>query len=57
MLIIGVLTLSSAFNGADQFLALAAILALLWYGMVLFRRLQRGEAGVETIEELSEHPR
>jgi amino acid transporter len=57
MLIIGVLTLSSAFNGADQFLALAAILALLWYGTVLFRRLQRGEAGVETIEELSEHPR
>lgn len=57
MLIIGVLTLSSVFNGADQFLALAAVLSLLWYGTVLFRRLQRGEAGVESLEELSEHRR
>ena len=57
MLIIGVLTLSSVFNGADQFLAMGAVLAVLWYGLVLFRRLQRGEAGVQPLEELQrQHP-
>lgn len=53
MVVIGVLTLSSVFNGADQFLALCAVLALLWYGTVLFRRIQRGDAGVATIDDSS----
>ena len=44
------LTLSSVFNGADQFLALAAVLALVWYA-ILWRRLRRGGAGVARTPE------
>ena len=51
--VLAMLTLSSVFNGADQFLLLAAILAVLWYVVALRRRLTRGEAGVESLEELS----
>ncbi len=44
------LTLSSVFNGADQFLALAAVLALVWYA-VLRPRLRHGRAGVPPAPE------
>ncbi len=48
------LMLSSVFNGADQFLAMAAVLALAWYALGLRRRLRRGVAGVESLAELAD---
>jgi amino acid transporter len=51
--VLAMLTLSSVFNGADQFLVLAAILSVIWYVVALRRRLTRGEAGVESLEKLS----
>ena len=50
--VISELTMSSVFNGADQFLLLAAVLALAWYATVLYRRLRRGDAGVGSLDEL-----
>ena len=55
--VLAVLTLSHAFNGADQFLLMAAVLSLVWYVVALRRRLHNGTAGVETLEELSEDMR
>ncbi len=51
--VLAVLTLSSVFNGADQFLALAAVLAVAWYTLGLRRRLRHGTAGVESLAELA----
>lgn len=54
LMVIAELTLSSVFSGADQFLALAAVLAVLWYVTALYRRLRNGKAGVVSLEELVE---
>jgi amino acid transporter len=54
LLVLSELTMSSVFNGADQFLLLAAVLAVLWYATVLYRRLRRGVAGVGTLDELAQ---
>ncbi len=54
LLVLSELTMSSVFNGADQFLLLAAVLSLLWYATVLYRRLRRGDAGVEGLDELGD---
>lgn len=52
--VLAVLMLSSVFNGADQFLALAAVLAVAWYTLGLRRRLRRGAAGVESLAALAD---
>ncbi len=46
------LSLPHTFHGSDKVIGGAAVLALLWYVLVLRSRLRRGTAGVRPIEEM-----
>ncbi len=54
VLIMVVLSLPSAFHGADKVVGYGAILAALWYFGGLVWRLRRGSAGVKPVDELVE---
>jgi hypothetical protein len=47
-------SLPAPFHGADRVLLYGLILAALWYFGGLLRRLRKGTAGVQPIEELAD---